>query len=124
MDANALYALLIAHKWIALAALLIGGGVRLVKSDSPVPTWLHLPVWLTAPRARVWIALGGGIVAGVLDRVGNGDEWQPALFWGLSAAMTAIIGHETLVESMRGGRDFFVSKDKFESSNAAKGDQP
>lgn len=95
-------ALILAHKWLALAALGIGLVVRLLKSDTKIP--IDIP-----PRLRVWAALGLGIVAGVIDKVANGGTpWKDALLWGLSAAITAIVAHATVVDSLRGGREFVV----------------
>ena len=102
MDTQALLDLAMQHKWVAFSALLIGFIVRLFKSDTPLPT--IPPAW------RPWFALGLGVASGVLDKVVSGTPWQPAILGGLLAAMAAIVGHETVVESVRNGREFFVSK--------------
>jgi hypothetical protein len=102
VDPQALSALILTRQWWALTALFIGAGVRFLKSDSPLPSFLHVK-----PDARVWIALSGGVVAGVADQLSNHVAWPVALTWGLSAAGLAIVGHETMIESLRGGREFF-----------------
>lgn len=121
MDSDAVYALILSHHWVALAAVSIGAFVRLLKSDSPVPKWLHLPAWAYAPNARVWVAVGGGVLTGVLDRMAGGDTWGPAILSGLFACGAAIVGHETIVESIRGGREFFEPKAPSNGINGADG---
>ena len=101
MEAQALFDLAMQHKWIALSALLIGFVIRLLKSDTKLP--VDIP-----PRYRVWVALGLGIAAGVLDNVANGTPWKTAIIGGLSAAMVAITGHGAIVGSLRGGKEFVV----------------
>lgn len=91
------------HAWWALAALVIGAIVRLLKSDTPLP-------FSVPPPARVWLALGLGISAGVCDKLASDTPWEQALIGGLLAALTAIAGHDTIVESARGGREFFERK--------------
>jgi hypothetical protein len=93
---NDLLDLFLAHKWFAFSALLIGFVVRLLKSDTKLP--FSLP-----PQYRAWLALGLGVADGVLDALANGTPWTMALLGGLGAAMTAIVGHETLVEGLRSG---------------------
>lgn len=103
MDFSALLSALSSHKWIVVAALVITALVRLFKSDTPLPFG-----WVVPPRYRVWLALGLGIVAGVLNAGIAGTPWQTAILQGLGAAISAILGHEFLVESLRGGREFFT----------------
>lgn len=98
---NDLVALLVSHKWVAASAVAIGLVVRLLKSDTKIP--INIPA-----AYRTWIALGLGIVSGVLDKIANGTPWKDAIVGGLGAAFTAIVGHEMLIESMRGGREIPV----------------
>lgn len=86
--------------WFTLSAIVIGGIVRLLKSDTPLPT---VPV-----RLRPWLALGLGLVAGVLQAVTTGTPWLQALGSGFTAAVTAITGHDLVVESLRGGAEPFA----------------
>ncbi|WP_394849723.1 hypothetical protein LZC95_20000 [Pendulispora brunnea] len=89
--------LLLDHKWVPFAALAIGAVVRVLKSDTPLPT---------VPTAwRPWLALGLGAVAGVLQAVVGGTAWSKALLDGLTAALTAIAGHDLVIESLRGGKE-------------------
>ena len=93
-----IYTLVEQHKWIPLAAVIVGLVIRLLKSDTKIP--------ITIPtRARVWLVLALGVVAGTLEKVGTGGQWTPAIVDGLIAALLAMLGHETIVNSVRGGRD-------------------
>lgn len=97
MDLTAIATLIEQHKWVALSALVIGAIVRLLKSDTPLPT---------VPSAwRPWLALGLGCISGALDAIVNGTAWTAALVGGLVAALTAIAGHDALIASARGGRE-------------------
>ncbi|WP_394844032.1 DUF4231 domain-containing protein [Pendulispora brunnea] len=84
-------------KWIVVGAIVIGAIVRLLKSDTPLPT--------VPSQWRPWLALGLGAVAGILQAVAAGTPWQKALIDGLVSALTAIAGHDLLIESLRGGRE-------------------
>jgi hypothetical protein len=97
---DTLIALVLAHKYLLAAPLVIGCLMRLVKDDSIVP----IP-----SQYRVWVSLGLGIVAGVIDKFNAQGSWPVALTWGVVTAMTAIAGPETIIESMRGGREFFTA---------------
>ena len=91
--------LAVQHKWIPFAAVIIGGVVRVLKSDSPI---YDVPA-----RWRPWLALALGAVAGVLQAVMGGATWTKALVDGLSAALIAIAGHDLGVESLRAGKEPF-----------------
>lgn len=108
-----LVALMQAHKWLPVAALVIGALVRFAKSDVPIPFW-NVPA-----KYRTWLAMGLGVVYGVFQSVIGGTPLVTALLQGLAAAMMAIVGHEAIVEGVRGGRDIGVSK----SSMAARAEK-
>lgn len=93
-----LFELIAQHNWVAVAALVIGFLIRLLKSDTKLPVTLPAGV-------RPWLALVLGAGAGVLEHVMSGMSWGEALTGGLIAALTAIAGHDTLVEGLRGGRE-------------------
>ena len=96
-------ALLAAHKWIALAAIVIGAVVRLLKSDGPIP--------LTVPsRWRPVLAVVLGVIAGVFDKVASGGAWTQAILGGLLAALTAISSHDVVIEGLRGGKELGAPK--------------
>lgn len=101
MDPQVIFDLVKNHAWWALAALLIGIAVRVMKDDTIFP--ITIP-----PRVRVYVALVGGIVAGSCQRLATGASWKDALLWGLSAAITAILGHEFVIESARNGKEIPV----------------
>ena len=103
MNASDVVALLLAHKWLGATALVIGFLVRLLKSDTPLPT---LPA-----RFRPWLALGLGALSAMVDSRVNGTDWRTALVAGLGAGLVAIMGHDTVVESLRNGREFFQKKE-------------
>lgn len=106
MDIDQLVTLMQTHAWIPLASVVIGLAVRLVKSDKAV-AWFPIAI---PPQVRSWLALGLGLIAGVLDKVVAGAPWPTAMLGGLVAAISAISGHELVVESLRGGRDIGVPK--------------
>ena len=102
INVSEIWALVVAHKWIPLAAIVIGLVVRLLKSDTKIPITIP-PAW----RSRIALLLG--VAAGVLERVANsGTSWGQAIFEGLVAAMLAITGHNVLIDSLRGGREFVI----------------
>jgi len=59
-------------------------------------------------RVRPWLALGLGLVAGVLQAVTTGTPWLQALGSGVTAAVAAMTGHDLVVESIRGGAEPFA----------------
>ncbi len=101
MNADTITALIKAHAWLPLAALAIGLGVRLLKSDTKIP--IDIP-----PQYRVWFAVILGIVAGVLDKAANGTPWKDAIIGGLSATALAVLGHNIVIDSARGGKEFNI----------------
>ena len=92
--------LILEHQWVAVGAIVIGGLVRLVKSQ-----WFAQHVTFVPPGWRPWIALGLGAVHGVLQHLAAGVDPRRAIVEGIVAAGVAILGHEFLVESLRGGRE-------------------
>lgn len=100
MDASDFLSLLAQQKWVAILAVILGFAVRILKSDTVLP--FSVPA-----RWRVWLAFGLGGAAGALDKLieaGN-TTWTAALTQGLTAAAVAILSHELLIESLRGGRE-------------------
>lgn len=93
--------LALAHKWLAVSVIAIGSAVRLLKSDTKIP--IDIP-----PKYRVWLAMLLGVVSGVMESVSTGMPWKQAILNGLSAAMVAVLGHNVIVDSMRGGKEFAV----------------
>lgn len=84
-------ALVVAHKWVPLATLVIWAIVRLLKSDVPItPT--------VPPAYRAWLALLLGAVSGVLEHVAAGQTWGLAIAGGLASALLAISSNEVVVE--------------------------
>lgn len=101
MDIAALTALIEQHKWVPLAALLIGLVVRLLKSDTKIP--IDIP-----PRWRIWLAFALGAVSGVLQAITTGTPWRAALAGGLASTTLAVLGQNVVVDSLRGGKEFVI----------------
>ena len=105
--------------WVAAAALIIGAVVRYLKTDSPLPEWLHVP-----KEWRPWLAVALGVVAGVLDAVAMGTPWFNAIAGGIVSAIGAIVGHEVVIEKARGGKELpipFARKRDDEAPDIPKG---
>lgn len=90
-----------AGQWILVAALAIGILVRLVKSDNKFP--IDIP-----PRLRVWLALGLGVISGILMKVASGMTWKASIVAGLASSVTAILGQNVVIDSIRGGKEIPV----------------
>lgn len=95
-----------AHGWILALSFVVGAVVRGLKPDVPIP--VNVP-----PRARPLVALALGVFGGavlMVFEVVPGLAWPRALVGGFLAGGLAVVGHETLVESLRAGRDFGTPK--------------
>lgn len=97
---NELSDLILERKWVAVSAVLIGFAVRILKSDTRLPT--------VPPRARIWLALGLGVVSGVLEKAASGATWTTALVDGLVSSLVAVVSHEAVIASLRSGKEFAV----------------
>jgi hypothetical protein len=98
MNIESFVTLVLAEKYVIVAALVIGVLVRVVKSDTKLP--INIP-----PRYRVWLALALGAFASVLERVATGIDWKQAAVDGAFAALLAVTGHNVIVGSIRNGKD-------------------
>lgn len=85
------------HWWI-VAALVVGLLVRILKSPNVLGD--KIP-----PRVRAPLAVGLGIVAGVLADIVGGVPFWPAITGGVLAGLTAILGHVFVIEGIAGGRE-------------------
>lgn len=99
MDATVLGDLIARHQWVAVASMVIGLLVRLMKQDT------SFPPFAVAARWRPWLALSLGVASGVLQAVSTGKAWSEALAGGLVSAVIAIAGHDAIVDGLRGGSD-------------------
>jgi len=92
--------LIMSHQWLALSVVLIGVTVRLLKTE-------RAQRWLVAipPRYRPLLAVGLGIVSGILEAIAAGTPWIEALLRGLLAAVVAMAGHDVIIEGLLGGRE-------------------
>lgn len=71
---------------IAVMAALVGlltQATKIGALSNLVPPWL-----------RPWIALGLGVIGGVLDQVIRGDGWLKSILGGIVAAITAVTGNQ------------------------------
>ena len=80
--------------WIAVAAIVIGGVVRALKSDGMTVALANLGLPPIPKRALPWIALVFGAASAVLDAKVGGTSWQEAGAAGILATGTAVLGHD------------------------------
>ncbi len=99
MDLDTLLDLFARHQWVAVATVVIGLLVRASKQDVP---WF--PLVITA-RWRPLASLVLGLASGVLQAVSTGTTLRDALLGGFISGVTAIAGHDTLVDALRKGKD-------------------
>lgn len=85
--------------WFGTASVLIGLVVRLLKSDTPLPT--------VPARLRPWLALALGVVAGVAKSAADGMPLSQAIVAGLGSAVAAMTAHDLVVESVMKGKEPF-----------------
>lgn len=97
MQSNSLAALVAAHKWYALAAIVVGFLIRILKDDTKLPT---IPA-----RVRPWISVAAGIVALALDKLAAGASWKIALVNGAIVGGLPIVAHQLGIESVLGGKE-------------------
>lgn len=98
IDPDQLAGLIDQRKWVPLAAVVIGFVVRLLKSDTKIP--ITIP-----PRARIFIVFGLGVASSVLEKVVEGKTWTSALVGGAVSVAMAVLLHETVIASIRGGKE-------------------
>lgn len=104
-----------ARNWWLVSSLVIYMLVRLVKVKPEIAA--KLP-----PRIRPWLAVGLGLVAGVLNKIATGTPWSVALIAGAGAGLTAVVGHEFVVESLLNGKEIGVKTPT--DSNGSTGGPP
>jgi hypothetical protein len=107
MDADAIVKLIEERPWILVAAVVIGLLGRLVKDDvKGVP---NVP-----PRWRVWLVIALGVLSGLVEKKwghglgGKEISWIGGVVGGLLSAALAIVGHNTIIASLRGGKEIPV----------------
>lgn len=96
--------------WLGLLAVAIHIALRLLKSDTLDAQLAKLGIPPVPAKALPALAIGVGVVAGVIDGLMAGQTWQAALVGALTGAFSGLgaVGiHETLIEKARGGREFF-----------------
>lgn len=101
-----LLSLLAAHRWLALAAalapILIGVVVRLLKDDTSIVPFVVPARW------RPWLALGLGFASGVVAKVAAGIPWPVAILGGLTSGVVPIAAHDLVIEGLLGGHELPV----------------
>jgi hypothetical protein len=112
MDPNVLKGALVEHFWLGVAIIVIGYFVRALRDDNAFP--LSLPATVRIPftsrtiegkRLKPWIAMGLGLLYGVLEKVAAGTTWKRALTDAAVAGLGPILVHELGIESVRGGTE-------------------
>lgn len=91
------------YAWVPTAALLIGALVRAMKAG-----WWPELLYVN-PKYKPWIAFAAGWLSGSLDSLVTGKPVVEATIGGLVSALTAVGGHELLIEGLRGGRELFAA---------------
>jgi hypothetical protein len=109
---QALLQALLGHQWLVVSSILIGGAVRLVKGDTPLP---YVP-----PRYRPFLAVLLGGVSAALQALTQHIPVQQALLEGALSVFVAISGHEIIIESLFGGRELGGPKRDASSSPPPK----
>lgn len=104
MNIDQIIALLLAHQWVVASSVVIGALVRLQKNGK-----LTLP-WTIPARYRPLLALGLGLVSGMLEAVIAGTPWSSAIVGGLVSAAMAGLGHGVVIEALRNGRELGAAK--------------
>jgi len=116
IDIAPLIAAIVAQKWSAAAALVVGLIVAAAKQG-----WLSaylaakLPKWFL-PYLAVVLGSAGMISAAIL----GGQPWLPALESGILAGVLSVFGHQTVVEGLRGGKEIIPAR----KTSSVKDTQP
>lgn len=97
------------YKWWALATLVIGLIVRLLKDDTKLPTF--------PAKWRSLLAIFLGIVAGVIDKIASGTSYKHAMLGGLIASFVSIVGHDVFIEGIRNGKEIPLPRALLDKSN-------
>jgi hypothetical protein len=97
-DSDQIVALIIGHKWLGLSAIAIALIVRLLKSDTKIP--ITVP-----PRWRLPLAFALGQLGAVLQHIADGTSWKNAIIGGLVSSALAVVGHDAIIMSARGGKE-------------------
>lgn len=101
LDFNAIASAFSHHEWVLLGALLIYGLTTLAKQG-----WLGAWLQRVIPKRYIpLIAPTLGVLGLTTSEIIGHTPWPQAIFDGLSAGVLAVFGHETIVESARGGKE-------------------
>lgn len=101
----AAWQLVLEHQWVPFIAVAVGLVVRVLKSDV---TWApNMPFGPNAARWRPLVALGLGVVGGVVQAIQAGTPLGRALLEGLIAAMVAMASHDVVIAGVRNGKELF-----------------
>jgi hypothetical protein len=90
-----------AHNWILFAALIIGASIALAKQG-----WFS--AWVASklpPRAIPSYAFALALLGAAATELIAGVPLQIALLHAFAAAAAAILGHNVVIEGMRGGKE-------------------
>ena len=106
MDPTVLLQALATHQYVIAIALVTGALVAAAKQG-----WLSAKVASVMPAwALPYYAVVLGVVGSVATQVQQGVTFKQAVFNGVLAGMAAVFGHETIIESARGGREVIPAR--------------
>jgi hypothetical protein len=101
MDIELLMQLAAEHKWFALAAIVVGAIIRALKTEAAGYIFSQVPAFW---KRVVPLALGCAL--GALESLASGRPLTEALLKGaLLAGGGSMVGHDWLIEGVRGGRE-------------------
>ncbi len=106
MDLTPFITAFVAHQWALFAALIVGLVVALSKQG-----WLSS--WLAAkipPAVRPWYALAISLLTTGSGDIVSGKTWQAALQDVALTFVTAMMGHQIVIESLRHGVELIKRK--------------
>jgi len=106
MDFNSLISALAGKQWVLAGAIVVGCIVATAKQG-----WLGAFIAKKLPPASLpYLALGLGTLGVASAEVIAGKPLMQALIDGFVSGMSAIVGHETLIESLRKGKELIPSR--------------
>jgi hypothetical protein len=100
LEPEAFIALLLAHKWLAASAVVIGLVVRLAKAGKLGKRFAEIP-----PHYRPVLAVALGALSAAAEVLAADGEPAEAIVKGIAAAAFAVLGHDVFIEAARGGRE-------------------
>jgi hypothetical protein len=101
-------------QWVLFGALIVGGLITLTKQGY-LSTWLAQNI---PPRYQPSLAIFLGIGTLMVADIQGGKTWQQAVIDGLFAGLTAIAGHETVIQQLRAGKELIPQTKRLQKAKA------